>query len=161
MNARVPGITEWSPARTVLARRSGLLALSLALACASGADAKRDVEAALQRYNDALARNDADGMVSMFTPDGETSWAEDAPIRGSDAIRAHLRRFAEFRVESSRMRTDSLVVTGPAARQEGTFWQRTRLPDGKVVEAQGRFTVEWTRGADGRWLVRRLVTRPP
>jgi uncharacterized protein (TIGR02246 family) len=145
-----------------LLRRAPLLALVVASSCtAVSGSARRDVDAALQRYNQALGQTSAEAMAAMFTADGELSWADDPPIRGPAAILAHLRRFESYRVEATRMTPETARVSGSAARQDGVFWQRTRLPDGTTVEASGRFTAEWALGEDGRWRLRRLATRPP
>jgi ketosteroid isomerase-like protein len=89
------------------------------------------------------------GCGSFFTQQ------DDAPAR----IEAALQAWAK--TEGKEMRGGSLQIFGPSALQNGTFKQKTRLPDGKVLETQGTFEAEWDRQPDGSWLVARMTINPP
>lgn len=80
---------------------------------------------------------------------------EDAPARIETALQAYAK------TEGKEMKGGSLQILGPSALQSGTFRQKTRLPDGKVVESQGTFEAEWGRQPDGTWLVSRMTIDPP
>jgi ketosteroid isomerase-like protein len=64
------------------------------------------------------------------------------------------------RVLSNEMTTATLSYNGPAVIQTGEFNQSARLPDGRIVDAAGRFEATWVRGGNGEWWIRRMVTRP-
>ena len=105
---------------------------------------------------------DQDGIAAMFAPDGETADADQAPIRGPAAIRAHLMEFAGFHVLANRLDADSTWIRADTAWQDGTYWQRVRVPAGDTVEVSGRFAVTWERTAPGQWRIKRMRTfRPP
>ena len=42
----------------------------------------------------------------------------------------------------------------------GSYAQRVRVGDQPATDLRGRFVVEWAKQADGRWLIRRLLTQP-
>ena len=86
---------------------------------------------------------------------GSFAQQDDAPAR----IEAALQAWAK--TEGKEMKGGSLQILGPSALQNGTFKQRVRLPDGKVVESQGTFEAEWDRQPDGSWIVSRMTINPP
>jgi ketosteroid isomerase-like protein len=88
------------------------------------------------------------GCVSL-APD------EDVPA----GIEAALQAYAV--AEGKEMKGTWLQLLGPTATQRGTFRQRARLADGKVVESNGTFEAEWERQADGSWLLSRMTANPP
>lgn len=123
-----------------------------------GAATERQVEKALQRYSAMIATMDAAGVASIYAPDGV--WERQAGmIQGRDAIRNAVASLPA-RVLSNTMTTSSMSYNGPTVIQSGEFIQSARLPDGKVVAAQGRFEATWIRGPDGEWWIHRMVTRP-
>jgi ketosteroid isomerase-like protein len=86
---------------------------------------------------------------------GSFAEQDDAPAR----IEAALQAWAKS--EGKEMQGGSLQIFGPSALQNGTFRQKTRLPNGTVVETQGTFEAEWDRQPDGSWLVARMTINPP
>jgi len=86
---------------------------------------------------------------------GSFAQQEDAPARIEAAL------LAWAKTEGKEMKGGSLQILGPSALQSGTFKQKVRLPDGKVVESQGTFEAEWDRQPDGSWLVSRMTINPP
>lgn len=105
---------------------------------------------------------DHDRIAGTFTPDGEAADADQAPVRGPAAIRAHLMEFAAFRVLANRLDAESTRVRADTAWQVGTYWQRVQVPAGDTVEVDGRFAVTWEQTAPGHWQIKRMHTfRPP
>jgi ketosteroid isomerase-like protein len=86
---------------------------------------------------------------------GSLSEQDDAPARIEAALQAYAK------TEGKEMKGGSLQIFGTNALQNGTFRQKTRLPEGKVVETQGTFEAEWDRQPDGSWLVSRMTINPP
>jgi uncharacterized protein (TIGR02246 family) len=119
------------------------------------------IEAALRAYSAALLAMDADRIAAAYTPDGELRDPGREPLKGPAAIRAFLASFTGVKVEEQEMRGVSLQIVGPSALQTGTFRQRARLADGKIVESKGTFEAEWERQPDGSWLISRMTTNPP
>lgn len=129
------------------------------IACRHAAPETR-VNAALAHYAALATAMQHDSIAALFLPDGAMQNAGDAPIVGPDAIRTHLRSFADFHVIENRLHADSTRVHGDSAYQAGTFWQRVRLPKGDTVIASGRFEAHWALDAhDHAWKLHRLATR--
>ena len=126
---------------------------------AYGPATERQVEGALQRYSGKLLAMDAAAVADMYAPDGV--WErQSGPLQGRDAIRGALASTGGVRVLSNEMTTAYLSYNGPAVVQTGDFKQSVRLPDGKIVNAAGKFEATWVRGDQGEWWIRRMVIRP-
>jgi uncharacterized protein (TIGR02246 family) len=125
---------------------------------AYGPATERQVEQSLQRYASLIGSMDAAGVAEMYAPDGV--WErQSGALQGRDAIRQAVAT-APARILSNEMTTSYLSYNGPAVVQTGEFKQSARLPDGKVVSANGRFEATWMRGPGGEWYLHRMVTRP-
>ena len=147
-------------------RGRGIAALALVpiLGCGSLAiqeDASARIEAALAAYAVSIRSMDADRIAANFAPGGELQNPGQEPIQGPDAIRARLKSFGGVTVLEHEMKGNSLQIVGPGALQAGTFRQKVRLADGKVVETKGTFEAEWDRMVDGSWKLSRMATNPP
>ena len=118
-----------------------------------------EVEAALQNYSRAMKAMDLDAIAACFTADGELVDAGEPAQRGPAGIRAFLSDFKEVHVEANDYVTESVFVLGSTAKQTGTYRQRATV-GGETVEVRGRFTAEWVRQTDGRWLLGRMATEP-
>src|SRR4029077_5924993 len=102
---------------------------------------------------------DANAVADMYAPDGV--WErQSGPLQGRDAIRAALAANGGVRVISNEMTTAFISYNGPAVVQTGEFKQSVRLPDGRIVNAAGRFEATWVRGESGEWWLRRMIFRP-
>jgi len=124
-----------------------------------GRSTETQIEQAKDRYAAYLLAMDADGVASMYAPDGIMERQSGPPLHGRDEIRSFLASFSNVKVLSVQMTTISFSYEGPAVVQTGEF-QQTARANGKVVNASGRFEATWIRGSHGDWLIRRMVTRP-
>lgn len=141
-----------------------LAAFAAAAGCGSLAmqeDSPARIEAALKAYSASVLAMDADRIAASFTEDGELQNPGREPLRGPEAIKAFLKTFSGVTVEENELKGDSLQIVGPSALQTGTFRQKARLADGKVVETKGTFEAEWERQENGSWLIARMTTNPP
>lgn len=126
---------------------------------AYGPATERQLQRALSRYSALMVQMDATAISEMYAPDGV--WErQSGPLRGRDAIRAALVSSNGVRVLSNEMIMANMSFMGPAVVQVGDFRQSSRLPDGKVVTASGRFETTWVRGPGGEWWIRRMVFLP-
>lgn len=121
-------------------------------------DAHAEVIAALARYSSLIQMMAHDSIAQTFTPDGESSDADQPPIRGQAAIRAHMMEFSEYKVLANRLEADTTRIAADTAWQAGTYWQRVRVPAGDTVEVGGRFSAIWLQTTAGQWRLRRLRT---
>ena len=118
------------------------------------------IERSMDRYSALLTAMDAEGLASMYAPDGVMERQSGGPLHGREEIRAFLSSAGpNVHVLSNQMTTISLAYNGPAVVQTGEFRQSVRA-NGKVVNAAGRFEATWVRGPHGEWFIRHLVTRP-
>lgn len=118
-----------------------------------------EVEAALQRYSQALLSMDVDAIAASFSADGELVDPGEPVHRGPDDIRAFMLAFKDVHFEAIDNVTESIFVLGDTAKQNGTYRQRATV-GGETVEVRGRFTADWVKQRDGRWLLKRMATEP-
>lgn len=123
-------------------------------------DARHDVDAALREYARLLKATDAAGLAACYTTDGELLNPGMEALKGREAIRAFLASFGEIRIESATMTPDATEVYDDQAFQWGSYSQRVAEPGKPAADHGGRFAAQWSRQADGRWLIRRLLTQP-
>jgi uncharacterized protein (TIGR02246 family) len=125
-----------------------------------GRATEMQIERSIARYSALLRAMDADGIASMYAPDGVMERQSGGPLRGREEIRAFLASAGpNVRVLSNEMRTISLAYDGPAVIHRGEFRQSTRV-NGKVTNVSGRFEATWERGRRGQWFITRMATRP-
>jgi ketosteroid isomerase-like protein len=126
---------------------------------AYGPETERQVERASQRYSSLLLAMDAAAVSEMYAPDGVME-RQSGPLHGRDAIRQVLANSGGVRVTSMELITSYMSYNGPTVVQTGDFKQSLKLPNGKAVNASGRFEATWIHGPSGEWQIRRMVTRP-
>jgi len=136
------------------------IALHASASVAAGASPEKEVRAALAHYATLVRTMDHAGIAAMFAADGEIVNPGQAPVRGPVAIEAFLRQFDAYKVLSETMHPARTTVSGERATQTGTYRQRVRVPDGRVMDVSGGFEADWIRDAGGAWRIRRLATTP-
>ena len=144
-----------------LAALAALAALSGCGSLAMQEEAPARIESALRAYSANMRAMDAGKIAASFTEDGEMQDRDREPVKGREAIRTFLRSISGVTVDENEVKGVSLQIVGPSALQTGTFRQKSRLADGKVVESKGTFEAEWERQPDGSWLLARMTTNPP
>lgn len=118
---------------------------------------KKEIETALQKYSEFVRKVDGDAIADMFTEDGEIA-NPGASIKGREEIRKFLNSFKNVTVELNVNTTESITIDGETAVQTGTYKQRAKLADGKVVEVEGHFKAEWIH-QENKWLLTRMGTK--
>lgn len=136
-------------------------AIGILFACASiTADRRPEVAAALQRYSDFMLRMDNAGIAGLFADDSELKNTGQDPIYGPKAVRALFDTFKDYKVLAYQIHADSTQIRSDIAVQSGSYRQKVMLPSKQTIEVSGRFDAVWTRMADGRWLIHRMLTTP-
>lgn len=156
---REPRTVRGIVAALVLGGLVGIGEVDAAAEPGTRADAAR-VDHALARYSTLVRRMDHAGIAAMFAPDGELWSAGQAPIHGPAAIRAFLEGFAGYHVLANHTEASRTTVDGDSAVQVGTYRQRVRTPEGKVLNVSGGFEAHWVRGPDRAWLIHGMGTTP-
>ncbi len=150
-----------APKARIALAASALLALGGCGSLAIQEDATARIDAALQAYSSSVLAMDANRIAASYTAGGELQIPGREPLKGPDAIRAFFGSLSGVTLEENELKSATLQVVGPGALQTGTFRQKARLADGKVVETKGTFEAEWERQRDGSWRLARMTTNPP
>jgi uncharacterized protein (TIGR02246 family) len=121
--------------------------------------ARADIEAVMAGYAAAMLRSDAAGMAAFFTPDARLSAPDADDLAGPRAIRDAMHAFfaSGATVMEVDVETDVLHIDGPDAFEFGRYTESFRLPDGEEHTVQGRYSIQWRRGAEARWRIRRFL----
>lgn len=132
----------------------------LVCACVSGAARdERAIRDETQQYANRLAAMDSAAIASMFAPDGVVEIPGGASVRGPAEIQGFLDRFRNFHVLSETMTTDAVTVEDGTAHSSGTWHQRVRLPEGKIVEVHGTYAIVWRRApSPAAWQIEKIST---
>ena len=126
------------------------------------AQAKAEIEAAMQRYTGLLRTGPVADLAACYAADGALLQPGMEPLVGPEAIREFLAPlFAAVEVRSAASETESIEVFGARAYQWGTY--RQVVAAGKVPRPNtttGRYVAAWRRDGEGRWKIARLLVQP-
>ena len=123
-----------------------LLAALAGVACApQGAQPSLELAAYSDRWTDALAAGDVDGLVALYTADCRIL-PPNAPMdEGHDAVRAVFSGMIEAGLTGV-IKTIEATVSGDIGHKVGTY--TLMAPDGSVVD-RGKFMEAWKKTGDG------------
>jgi ketosteroid isomerase-like protein len=121
--------------------------------------AVRSVNLALNQFAQLSRDADSAALARMYTRDGEIVNPGQDPVKGRAAIATFLEKFAEYKVLDYVLTPATTTGDKNGVTQKGTFHQRVRAPEGRIVEASGTFTAEWVL-EDFVWHIRRMTTAP-
>jgi uncharacterized protein (TIGR02246 family) len=131
------------------------------VAAADPAQARREVEAAMQQYTALLKTGPPEALAALFTADGELLEPGLAPLHGPEAIRNFLAPvFTAVDVQEAATTSDEVDFHGDAAYQWGTYRQKVAEKGKPAKEYQGRYVAAWRRGTDGRWKLAKMLVQP-
>ena len=119
----------------------------------------KNVEDAMQQYDDYILHVDAKGIASMFTNDGELAAPGGLSIRGKDSIEHFLSQFNNIKVKEQKSTTDSIRRFGDTAFQYGKYYQRA-VVNNITAEVHGMFQANWLIQPDGKLLLKRMSAWP-
>jgi uncharacterized protein (TIGR02246 family) len=138
----------------------------LTAACSAGRpapepDAARQVENALQHYTRTIIAGPPESTVVLFTPDGQMLQPGRAPLTGRQAILDFLNPlWAAYTVVEAWTESDTVEVFGATALQWARYRQSAGPKGGAPASYGGRLVIEWRRGPDGAWRIRRILAQP-
>ncbi len=118
------------------------------------------MHARLAEYAAASAAVDADRSAALFAARGVLFEPGIPPIVSPDSIRAFIKSFPGVEVDSAMLRADEISVHDGMAMVWGTYFERLRFPGQPESAQHGRFVMQWTRGAEGAWLIERYYRVP-
>jgi ketosteroid isomerase-like protein len=119
----------------------------------------KNVESAMQQYDNYMVHKDAKGIAAMFTTNGELVSPGGRSIHGKDSIEYFLSQFNNIKVETQKSTTDSIRRFGDTAFQYGKYYQRAVI-NNTTAEVHGMFQANWVIMPDGKLLLQRMSARP-
>jgi uncharacterized protein (TIGR02246 family) len=124
-------------------------------------DAHAEIEAAIRNYARLVKAQDAEKLAAFYTTDGELLNPGMDTLRGPEAIRKFLLSIKDVKVQEVEMLPGAIEFGASQAMQWGTYTQRVAFPGrSQALAVAGRYVADWRRQADGRWLLRRMLTQP-
>jgi ketosteroid isomerase-like protein len=138
-------------------KKTFLLLLIALASCTNSLN--KNVEDAMQQYDNYILHVNAKGIAGMFTTDGELAGPNGLTIRGRDSIESFLNQFKDFKVEEQKSTTDSVRRFGDTAFQYGKYYQRA-IVNNTTAEVHGIFQANWVIQPNGKLLLKRMSTRP-
>lgn len=119
-----------------------------------------EVQQLAEAFVTALNGNDPASAVEFFHPDCLVTWASTETSRGHEGLRAFhqfrfggpVRRVESFNCEVRVDDTVQVFAEGQAALACGGFNERFKLPGGRKIDLQGRWSATLTKD-HGRWLI--------
>lgn len=122
-------------------------------------DYSPDVRADMEKYNQCFSQMNADGMASLFAPNGEIYDTGLLQASGPNAILSYLNQsFNSAHVDSLTTTIDSIVINGSVAAVLGTYDEKTSDTTGQSNETKLRYVAEWIDQSNGQWLLNRVST---
>jgi ketosteroid isomerase-like protein len=117
-----------------------------------------EIEDHLKRHAEALARQDADGALQIFTPDAVVKPPNVEPLRGISALREFFERtFAAMSIGEGRFFTEELYLYDGLAFHFGVYGFTTPFPRRNRFIEKGNFSIVWRRQRDGSWRYHRGI----
>ncbi|HVR38544.1 MAG TPA: DUF4440 domain-containing protein [Thermoanaerobaculia bacterium] len=134
----------------------------LLVACSHAHDDDWQLRNAVRQYDDYVHAMDAAHIADMFVEDGEVAHAGQVLAHGRAGIRTFLESFnGVVRVEENDMTIETVTVHNDTATVTGTYKQASAvLESGEVLRVRGKFESQWAKQPDGRWLMKRMETKP-
>ncbi|HKQ97366.1 MAG TPA: DUF4440 domain-containing protein [Candidatus Polarisedimenticolia bacterium] len=126
----------------------------------SSDDPRFDVEAALQEYVRLARLMDAKRLAAAYEADGALVNPGMEPVVGREALVRFLGSFTGVKMLANAMTSTATELFGDTALVWGDYAETVVIGDKPPADFRGRFVAEWGRQANGRWLVRRLMTQP-
>lgn len=143
--------------------RAGVLALMLLgpagfTSAQTPASDRADIESRLARHAIALASQNVDEALTLYTDDAVVRPANMEPVSGKAELRAFFTQwFAAMRMKDGKYTTVELDVHGDTAYQWGTYTFTVTPPGQDDVHDRGSFAIVWKRQPDGSWRYHRGI----
>jgi uncharacterized protein (TIGR02246 family) len=134
-------------------------AAGVAAATASDAGAVREaIDAANDRFVDAVKRGDTTAMAANYTDDAVVMSPGAEAWRGRDAVRKGFAGMvAQMPIKDMSLRIDDVMVGGDLAVETGTYEMTVQPQGGREMKDKGKYLVVWKRQADGSWKIARDI----
>lgn len=120
---------------------------------------REEITKNLSGHADALARQDLDTVLDLYTEDAIVRPANMEPVHGHAELRSLFTNWwAAMAVKETEYSTEELDVHGDNAYQIGTYKTVLQLVgESTAVPDRGSFMVVWKRREDGSWKYHRGI----
>src|SRR5688572_5533690 len=139
-------LDRWRP---VLAALLAFVTACATARPASEAAARREVAAALERYQVAARLVHPDSIAAFYAPGATLFEPGIHPIRTRDSIRAFVASFPGVQVHTATATPDTIEVFDSTAFLWGSYFERLSFPGQPTSEQHGKFVIQWVRQPDG------------
>ena len=117
---------------------------------------RTEIEAANQRFKDAITRGDTAVMLANYADDAVMMGPGEPMVRGRAALaQAFGGMLSQFTLKDATVATEDVMVSGDLAVETGTF-QWTLVPkagQGQEMPIKGKYLTVWKQQADGSWKI--------
>jgi uncharacterized protein (TIGR02246 family) len=114
---------------------------------------KDQIQGVDEAYEKAVANQDVDAIVDLYTPDGFFLPPDSPVAKGSDAIRAVLQAYIDGGVQSLDLETTVLDDQGDVVIEVGQYKLGVQPPGSDPVTDLGKYLQVFKRQADGSFLI--------
>jgi uncharacterized protein (TIGR02246 family) len=121
-------------------------------------DRPADLMSAQEQYLASWNGSDPAAVAAYFTEDA-TATVGDNTYNGIAEIRDVWAGENVAAVSDLEAEPESFSRSGDDFMEEGTYSHTFTPPEGDVQTVTGRYTVTWTRAADGQWRIRSTTVR--
>ena len=135
-----------------------ILFLAVISLIASCKNEKEEIEIVMKEYDRLILNVDADSIANTFLINGEMGEVGKTKVIGRDSIQALLKTFSHFKVLSNQSSTTFIEIKKDSAKQEGTFRQKV-IVNKDTLRAEGEFFATWIKQRNGKWLLKRMMTK--
>lgn len=127
-----------------------LLAPAISHAGSADSEVRVAIEAANQKFVDALTAKDSTTIASMYSSQARLLPPNEPPVQGSDNIKTFWQGFIDGGLRAT-LATDEVHTMGDMAAEVGTF--KIQTADGKEID-NGKYIVLWIK-ENGKWKLHR------
>ncbi len=127
--------------------------VTIAFAEPRGSKIRAGVEAANQRFMDAVSRGDAAAAAALYTARAQLLPPNSAMRSGKQAIQAFWQETLDAGVKQAKLQTVEVEGHGDTAYEVGQYW--LAAADGRTIDS-GKYVVVWKR-EQGQWRLHRDI----
>ena len=119
--------------------------------CATLKPTNKDIETALNHYDNLIKKVDGDSIALMYTLNGDLGNS----AHGRAAIKKMLDGFKTFKVLEQKSTSNSIQINGESALQKG-FYNQVAVVGKDTYRIKKPFTVHWQWTNKKEWLIKRF-----
>ncbi len=125
------------------------------------ASIRASIDAANEKWRNAMLANDVAGALSNYTDDAVVMMPGTPMMSGRTAFEGGFKgMMASMKVNDVQMSTMDVMAGGDLAIETGTFSMTTTAKNAKPMTESGKYLTVWKHQADGSWRIIRDINNP-